>query len=136
MATVEERFFSKVDKKKKNECWEWLGAKTKTGYGCFWPERRTTVTAHRFMYEIWYETEVLSINDVHHICYNKSCVNPLHLQELTKQKNTADAFDRIKECINGHLKIPENLYYKANGTKDCKVCRRTYRQRKRQINVS
>ena len=123
-AKTDERFWAKVDKRQDNECWPWQGAKTAAGYGLFWPERRTTVTAHRYMYELYYDEEVPVGIDVHHICYNKTCVNPHHLQVMSKLENTRDAYKNKTHCAKGHEWIPENFYYKSNGTKDCLKCRR------------
>lgn len=119
------RFENKFQKGSKEECWEWQGAKTTEGYGLFWPERRTTWTAHRYMFVLEIE-DIPSGYQVHHVCYNKGCVNPFHLQLLSPKENTQDAFstERVPTCRHGHERIPENLYYRKDGRKDCLLCRK------------
>lgn len=52
--TLKERFFDKVDKKSKKECWLWQAAKYPSGYGIFWDgEYRTG--AHRIKGKEWHE---------------------------------------------------------------------------------
>lgn len=121
------RFEAKIGKPDANGCWPWNGATSKPdrqGYGLFWPERRTTVAAHRFSYEYYHEIDVPSYMDVHHKCYNTLCVNPDHLEHLTKLKNTQDYFDdHYPKCKQGHERTPSNTYYRNDGRKDCLKCR-------------
>ena len=126
---VIKRFWTKVDKKGEDDCWPWLGTHNKGGYGLFWPERRTTKGAHVYSYELHKGAGVEYPNDVHHTCVNPDCVNPKHLQEITRKENIGHQKKVTKFfCVNGHERIPENLYYKKNGTADCLVCRRERRK--------
>jgi hypothetical protein len=129
MRHVEDRFWEKVKvADKDDECWEWQGAIDTHGYGLFWPERRTTRTAHSMMWELVNEEKVPGGKQVHHICYNRRCVNPDHLKLLTPALNTLDQ-PRFKDkvtCVNGHPWIEENWYYRPDdGRKNCLICRRT-----------
>lgn len=67
------------------ECWTWLGATSK-GYGrCKVADH--TVLAHR----VFYETHVGPIppgRDLHHRCGNRKCVNPSHLEPISRAENT------------------------------------------------
>lgn len=122
--SVEDKFWSKVDKRDPEECWNWLGSKTKTGYGLFWPERRTTRTAHSFAFELATEIRAATyVFDIHHKCYNKSCVNPAHLELFSRQENTSDAFDILTHCKRNHEWTEENAKWRFDGKYPRRQCR-------------
>jgi hypothetical protein len=67
-------------------CWEWLGWRLKQGYGRCKMDG-VGLQAHR----VFYEHHVGLIprgSDIHHRCGNKGCVNPAHLEPLTRGENT------------------------------------------------
>lgn len=70
-----------------NECWLWQGAITGQGYAYVNRGRRLgAVRAHRALYEI----EVGPVPeglDLDHLCRVRHCVNPQHLEPVTRQKN-------------------------------------------------
>jgi hypothetical protein len=72
--TIEERFWSKVDKKGPEECWEWKAGRFDTGYGAFSINGKT-IHSHRLSYELSKE-EIPKGLCVCHTCDNPSCVNP------------------------------------------------------------
>jgi len=98
--TVEERFWTFVDKRSENACWEWTGNKVH-GYGTF----RFGVSvqkAHRVSWVI-HNGEIPSGNHhgttcVLHTCDNPSCVNPKHLRLGTQQDNVNDMFARGRQA--------------------------------------
>ena len=62
---------------------------------------------------------------IDHLCSNRGCFNPQHLEEVTASENTSRAGRRIKACRKaGHEYTPENTYTSSNGTRSCKACRR------------
>jgi hypothetical protein len=66
-------------------CWNWTGYVKENGYGYFNSDGHP-VYPHRVMYE----TFVASIPDgwvVDHICNNRKCCNPDHLQAVTQNEN-------------------------------------------------
>jgi hypothetical protein len=84
--TVEERFWSKVDKS--GECWVWTGSKLTDGYGSLRIDGRSgkTAAAHRLSW-VWANGPIPDGLFIDHMCHNKPCVNPAHLQIATCQLN-------------------------------------------------
>lgn len=82
--TPAERFWAKVAKS--DGCWQWMAARTPKGYGQFAPHRRH-VYAHRYVYELVVGPipEGLTID---HLCRNRGCVRPDHLEVVTRGENT------------------------------------------------
>lgn len=80
-----ERFWSKVNVKGRDECWEWLAGTWKDGYGCFFFEGRM-VSAHRVAYLLHYGNLDSSLLCMHQ-CNNPICCNPWHLELGTYQTN-------------------------------------------------
>jgi len=83
------RFWKFVEKRGKNECWEWVGGTTPSGYGRFWLNGKN-ISATHFAIGV----EVPSGMVVCHKCDNPKCVNPLHLFLGTYKDNMDDM--RIK----------------------------------------
>ena len=78
-----QRFWNKVDVS--GDCWVWLGGESGKGYGSFWINGRLS-RAHR----VSYTNLVGPIPDgldIDHICYNRRCVRPEHLQPVTRKQN-------------------------------------------------
>lgn len=114
--TTLERFDAKV-RQGPNGCLLWTGGKT-TGYGSFWDGERT-VLAHRWAYERA-KGDVSPGMVLDHLCRNKACVNPDHIEEVTTGENTRRGPGSITHCHRGHL-LPER---DGPGGRRCKVCAR------------
>lgn len=84
-----ESFWLKVDKRGPEECWPWLLARAKNGYG-WHSENGATTHAHRRAYELVHGSRGTGI--VMHSCNNKICCNPAHLVLGTASQNVSDAF--------------------------------------------
>jgi hypothetical protein len=72
-------------------CWVWTGQKI-NGYGRFWINSKS-VYAHRVSYALRYPGFSLtctsrSVDQLDHVCRNRACVNPTHLEPITNRKNT------------------------------------------------
>lgn len=102
MITLEERFWSKVDVREPYECWGWKACKAQ-GYGKFSVSRSKWRYAHRVSWEFIHGT-VPSGKELHHICSNRSCVNPAHLELVTRKEHCT--IDRSGDR-SGRRKFPE-----------------------------
>lgn len=138
MATTEER--SRIGKRSLLErlltkfavnpdtlCWEWTGAKYRSGYGSIGCEdRRGSMYAHRAMYEALVG-EIPESHQVDHLCFNKACVNTDHLEPVTPQENVRRAAHRMRRddhCRNGHPRTEESTYMPPDGARECAICKR------------
>ena len=73
-----------------NSCWEWTGSKNR-GYGKISMKDNTTILAHRAMYEMLVGPIPAHL-ELDHLCRNKSCVNPEHLEPVTHIENQIQCF--------------------------------------------
>ena len=139
-ATVE-RFWAMVDRRSPVECWEWRGSLKRsktgggTGYGQFSLGHRLPIPAHRFAYEQTIGPIPAGLQ-LDHLCSNRACVNPGHLEPVTAGENSRRAMSgrRALLCRNGHPLTPDNEIM-FGGVRRCHICsilktRRAYRRRK------
>lgn len=135
------RFFDKVDTS--GDCWEWTGAKRPTGYGNFYYGGRV-MGAYRASYLI-NVGEIPDGFEVDHLCRNRGCVNPAHLEAVDKKTNMhrSDSFSGVNarktHCLNGHEFSQENTRIKSGSKRSCRTCERerlrVYRSRGKCVNV-
>lgn len=85
----EELFWSKIDRKEDDACWEWLKGKTTKGYGCVRYEKKPCL-AHRVAFEYFHKRRIIEGMLLLHSCDNPVCCNPEHLREGTHQDNMDD----------------------------------------------
>lgn len=126
--TAEQRFWAKVHKG--DVCWNWTGA-IHHGYGNFYVgggrANRTTTGAHRFAYELLVGPIPEGL-DLDHLCRNRRCVNPDHLEPVTRGENVlrGDGHTarraRRDRCKRGHLYTAESTHINPQGHRICKVC--------------
>lgn len=90
--TPEQRFWAKVHKTE--SCWLWTASINRgTGYAQFGLRHGVMVDGHRYSYELAHGP-VPEKHDVHHICHTRHCVNPAHLQAVTRSDNLRLRKDR------------------------------------------
>lgn len=86
--SLEERFWPKVDKGGGGGCWEWLAVKSE-GYGKLWSvAAHRMLYAHRVSYEMHFGRPIPADMTIDHLCRNRGCVNPLHMEVVSSAENT------------------------------------------------
>lgn len=135
--TIQERFVGKY-RVTETGCWEWLAARTRAGYGVFTVDG-ACVRVHRYAYEL-YNGPVPDGMVVDHLCRNRACVNPAHLEAVRNVTNvlrgTGPSAQNVMKthCPKGHPYDDENTCY-SNGRRHCRTCKRerAYAKRHRRI---
>lgn len=89
-----DHFWSKVDRRGDDECWEWTGPYHRNGYGKFHhaPTARNDDwhLAHRLALELTLGRKFSADEFVLHACDNPPCCNPKHLRLGTAADNVKD----------------------------------------------
>lgn len=116
-------------------CWEWTGARNYKGYGHFTfreAGRKTGRSGHRLVWE-HFVAPLTPGMELDHLCKNRGCVRPSHLEEVTptENKRRSSAYDAKRaqtHCLRGHEFTAENTYIRKNGTRCCRECKREQRR--------
>lgn len=99
-------------------CWLWLGALSTEGYGTI---------GHRYMHRMFYEWRRGPIPQgltIDHLCHCRSCVNPDHMEPVTRGENVRRGKARIRECPTGHAYEFGNTCWTPRGHRYCAQCNR------------
>ncbi len=126
-----DRFLSFIDRENNAAgCWKWIGNVQHHGYGTFAFKnagfKSKAIRAHRASY-ILFKGDIPQGMLVRHLCNNKLCVNPDHLELGTAADNSRDykeaGYGRSTHCRSGnHLLEGENLYVDPDGGRHCRAC--------------
>lgn len=118
------RFWQYVDV---GDCWEWIGDVGEDGYGRFYADQRMH-RAHRWLYEHMVGPIDTGL-DLDHLCRNRPCVNPDHLEPVTRRENLIRGATIIAaqlaatHCPAGHPYNDENTYRNGNQRR-CRACQK------------
>lgn len=132
-----ERFIDKIAIT--DNCWIYRGHITSQGYGRI-HIGKTSYLVHRLMFIEKYG-EIPRGLVLDHLCRNRACINPDHLEMVTNLENIKRGIDgewnRIKtHCPQGHEYNKKNTHYKIRTNRRgfnrvCRLCSRNYMRRKR-----
>jgi hypothetical protein len=120
-------------------CWNWQLHCLPNGYGTMGVYGKEKQYAHRVAYE-YFVGPVLPELELDHLCRNRSCCNPAHLEPVSHKENCkrGEVGQYLKErthCPQGHIYKDDNLYTYPDGRRACKICvreaGRRYREKKR-----
>lgn len=116
--TLIERLLPKVTFEPNTGCWLWLAACDQDGYAIL-----GKTYAHIVSYEIEFGPvpEGLQLD---HLCRQRCCVNPRHLEPVTISENVRRGKRAIKMCPKGHPYSEENTYITPLGHRQCRICKR------------
>lgn len=126
-----DKFWSKVEKGKRQDCWLWNGSRDNRNYGIYCINNKR-LKAHRVSWMLHNNKDFPAHLEGAHQCDNPPCVNPHHIKPMTHRENIQQAFDRglvipsgtkVTHCKQGHELAGANLVASSTrGWRRCRIC--------------
>jgi hypothetical protein len=115
-------------------CWNWVRYVNKQGYAINGTHKAGTRKAHRWYWELVYG-KLPDDLDIDHLCRNRRCVNPAHLEPVTRGENQRRGVSpwgqnaQKTHCVNGHELTGDNIYPSSHRptrpeSRECRLCAR------------
>ena len=104
------------------ECWLWDGKTDKDGYARTSEARFGTRRVCRVSYDLFVGPIPAGL-EIDHLCRERRCVNPEHLEAVPHAENARRAAAAITHCPKGHEYAGENLL-RYGASRKCRTCNR------------
>lgn len=120
-----------------SSCWGWDGYIDHHGYSSMRIGSRPgrMYRAHRLSYQ-FFKGEISQGLELDHLCRNRWCVNPEHLEAVSHRGNILRGLSFAAEnaakthCKRGHIFDEENTYITPRGLRNCRKCRAAAERRR------
>jgi hypothetical protein len=140
-----ERFHDKYAVDAETGCWNWTAAVNNKGYGrigaqCIDGKPRGMVYAHRVSYEM-HHGPIPDGLVIDHLCRNRRCVNPAHLEAVTYRENALRGeapmvlVYLLNRCPRGH-DMSDAYVRPDNGKRQCRTCIKERGKRQRRSSAA
>lgn len=120
-----EEILARITVDDKTGCWQWQGAHLPNGYGSVRYDGRSRVV-HKVLWEHANNTPVPKGLQLDHLCRNRGCCNPQHLEAVTQETNLLRGYSppainaRKTACPRGHKYDRVD----TRGYRECSICKK------------
>jgi len=125
-STIVDRLMMRTIKNSESGCWVWTGSLRCQGYGRISHNKQVWLV-HRLAYTI-FKGSIPDGLQIDHLCRNRACWNPEHLEVVTVRQNVLRGAGlpaenaRKTHCPQGHEYTDRNTYIGPSGKRACRKC--------------